>query len=54
MAHDGEAALEEIRARGGPSAFNLILCDLHMPRKVWGCISNPLLAVSQDVPVQKL
>ena len=35
-AEDGEAALEAVAAAGGPDAFDVILMDLHMPRKVWG------------------
>jgi len=33
-AEDGEAALEALHAAGGPDAFDVILMDLHMPRKV--------------------
>jgi len=29
---DGQFALEELCKRGGPSTFDLILTDLHMPR----------------------
>ena len=37
-AWDGEEALAALHARGGPDAFDAILMDLHMPRKVgvWG------------------
>jgi CheY-like chemotaxis protein len=33
-AEDGEAALEALHTAGGPDAFDVILMDLHMPRKV--------------------
>lgn len=33
-AEDGEAAVEAVQAAGGPDAFDVILMDLHMPRKV--------------------
>lgn len=33
-AADGVAALEEIAARGGCDSFDIVLTDLHMPRKV--------------------
>ena len=33
-AADGAAALQEIQARGGGDAFDIVLTDLHMPRKV--------------------
>ena len=36
-AEDGEAALEALHAAGGPDAFDVILTDLHMPRKVKPC-----------------
>ncbi|QDZ17942.1 signal transduction histidine kinase [Chloropicon primus] len=32
-AEDGVIALREIHSRGGPSAFDVIFMDLHMPRK---------------------
>jgi len=32
-AEDGVIALDEIKSRGGPSAFDVIFIDLHMPRK---------------------
>ena len=32
-AEDGVMALKEIRSKGGPSAFDVIFMDLHMPRK---------------------
>lgn len=35
-AEDGEAALEALHAAGGPDAFDVILMDLHMPKKVRG------------------
>jgi CheY-like chemotaxis protein len=31
---DGQEAYNEIVKRGGPDAFDVILMDLHMPRKV--------------------
>ena len=31
---DGQEAYDEIVKRGGPDAFDVILMDLHMPRKV--------------------
>lgn len=31
---DGQEACDEIAKRGGPDAFDVILMDLHMPRKV--------------------
>lgn len=34
QARDGQEALDRIAARGGPDAFDFILMDLHMPRKV--------------------
>merc|ERR1719359_421055 len=59
---DGQFALQELCKRGGPSAFDLILTDLHMPRtggmdllsqikKRWGgpehsCV--PVVAVTAD------
>ena len=33
-AADGVAALAEISARGGGDSFDIVLTDLHMPRKV--------------------
>lgn len=33
-AFDGEEAYQTILERGGPDAFDVILMDLHMPRKV--------------------
>ena len=33
-AADGAAALAEISARGGGDSFDIVLTDLHMPRKV--------------------
>ena len=33
-AFDGEEAYSTILERGGPDAFDVILMDLHMPRKV--------------------
>ena len=32
-AEDGVVALRQIEANGGPDAFDVILMDLHMPRK---------------------
>ena len=34
QARDGQEALDHIAERGGPDAFDFILMDLHMPRKV--------------------
>ena len=34
QARDGQEALDQIAERGGPDAFDFILMDLHMPRKV--------------------
>ena len=36
-AFDGEEAYQTILERGGPDAFDVILMDLHMPRKVTHC-----------------
>ena len=33
-AFDGEEAYQILLDRGGPDAFDVILMDLHMPRKV--------------------
>ena len=33
VAPDGQAALDALEAAGGPDAFELVLMDLHMPRK---------------------
>ena len=38
-AMDGQEAYDEIVKKGGPDAFDVILMDLHMPRKV--CSSPP-------------
>ena len=35
-AFDGEEAYQILLDRGGPDAFDVILMDLHMPRKVRG------------------
>jgi hypothetical protein len=37
-AEDGEAALEALHAAGGVDAFDVILMDLHMPKKVGACV----------------
>lgn len=42
-AADGIAAFEEITGRGGGDAFDIILTDLHMPRKV--CIVSEALTL---------
>ena len=31
---DGQLAMDELQRRGGADAFDIILTDLHMPRKV--------------------
>jgi CheY-like chemotaxis protein len=33
-AEDGQAAVDALHAAGGPDAFDVILMDLHMPKKV--------------------
>lgn len=35
---DGQEAYDEIVKKGGPDAFDVILMDLHMPRKVRSCL----------------
>jgi CheY-like chemotaxis protein len=37
-AFDGEDAYQIILERGSPDAFDVILMDLHMPRKVTTCL----------------
>jgi len=39
-AADGVKAIAEITARGGGEAFDIILTDLHMPRKVGAARSH--------------
>ena len=36
---DGQQAMDELQRRGGADAFDIILTDLHMPRKV--CLAPP-------------
>ncbi len=50
VAYDGQDAYDEIVARGGPDAFDVILMDLHMPRKVLPCPSMRS-SVSASEPV---
>ncbi len=41
-ASDGVKAIAEIAARGGGEAFDIVLTDLHMPRKVLSPFCNQL------------
>ena len=49
-AFDGEEAYSTILERGGPDAFDVILMDLHMPRKVSAARSAKRHNVSAAVP----
>ena len=51
LARDGQEALDCITAGGGADAFDFILMDLHMPRKVLPaahalCVCEPQLLCS--------
>ena len=37
---DGQQAMDVIQQRGGADAFDIILTDLHMPRKVCPMLKN--------------
>jgi CheY-like chemotaxis protein len=58
-AEDGEAALEALHAAGGVDAFDVILMDLHMPKKggleavrdirrTWPRYRTKIIAVTAD------